>query len=157
MEATTLKTDFFGEGTIKTIFETYDIDGHGFLPSNLIGDLVRACGKNPSTHQVEQINKTLEEQKKNNFDVDTLKNILANLKGVGDDPQAVIRALSIFDRNDSGWVSMSEIRTALGSLGEKVDVEAIDLILKETRTDDVGSFCIEEFVTLLFDTIANKK
>ncbi|KAG8897422.1 hypothetical protein FRB99_008162 [Tulasnella sp. 403] len=66
-----------------------------------------------------------------------------------DSEQELLEAFECFDENDEGKVKCEELRKWLGEVGERMDDEEIDRLLKGPFTDRQGYFNYREWVKVL--------
>lgn len=68
---------------------------------------------------------------------------------VGDSKDELVAAFQVFDKDGSGSVSPSELRSVLISLGQKHSDEEIDEMVRHADLDGNGSIDYQEFVQLM--------
>lgn len=132
----------------KDIFTLFDKKGCGSISNQQFGDYLRAIGYNPTNAQVGDIlNGT-------SGDVLTLDQITelisknqelldATTTGKIDD---FIKAFQVFDKENTGRVTIGDIRYMLTGLGEKLSDEEVDELLKGVEADADGSIDYKKFM-----------
>jgi len=58
-------------------------------------------------------------------------------------------AFSALDKDGAGYVLEAELRQILGTLGESLTSEEVDLLMRDLETDDEGQIRYDKFVDLL--------
>lgn len=61
----------------------------------------------------------------------------------------IVEAFACFDENDSGFVKVDEVRKWLSEVGDRMDSQEIDRLLKGPFTDRQGNFNYREWVKVL--------
>ena len=131
----------------KDIFTLFDKNGQGSIPKDVVGDYLRAIGYNPTNKQVTEILSgsgealTLPEVeelvKKNEAMLD------ATTKGKLED---FVKAFQVFDKDNTGKVSVGDLRYMLTGLGEKLTDEEVDELLKGIEVDSEGQIDYKKFI-----------
>ncbi|CCD26709.1 Mlc1p NDAI_0I01400 [Naumovozyma dairenensis CBS 421] len=133
----------------KDIFTLFDKKGQGAISKELFGDYLRAIGYNPTNQQVNDIlingnassSLTLEQISElvqaNQAELDATTN------GKVED---FIKAFQVFDKENTGKVSVGDIRYMLTGLGEKLTDEEVDELLKGIEIDGDGQIDYRKFI-----------
>lgn len=102
----------------KEAFSLFDKKGNGSVARDDVGDLCRALGQNPTRQQVHDFTAPLPQF----VTFDQFMEVL-NRPG-GFDPQGsydeFIRGFRVFDKDNSGYISIGELKYVLTSLGDKL-------------------------------------
>jgi len=134
---------------IKEAFDVFDADKDGYIMSDEIGTVIRALGKCPYQSEVLAI---IEEAGGESKKID-LRTFTGFYKRKMKKPQDLERdmrnAFSALDRDGSGYVLEAELRQILGTLGEMLNSEEVDLLMRDCETDDEGQIRYDKFVDLL--------
>eukprot|EP00689_Sawyeria_marylandensis_P001272 EC821274.1.p1 GENE.EC821274.1~~EC821274.1.p1 ORF type:complete len:153 (+),score=56.81 EC821274.1:73-531(+) len=134
----------------KEVFKLYDRDVDGFISISDLGQVIRSCNHNPSSIQIEEITKEIDPQGTGKFDFNSLKNILDKIVCIADDQKEVTNSLKIFDKENTGFISLSELRGALTTLGEKIPSQIVDSLLNQAQQDGDGNINVTDMVNVLF-------
>lgn len=135
--------------TNKDIFTLFDKKGQGTISKHLFGDYLRAIGYNPTNQLTEDIlahgnapdQLTLEAiggligQNEAELDATTTGKV-----------EDFIKAFQVFDKENTGKVSVGDIRYMLTSLGEKLSDEEVDELLKGVEVDGNGGVDYKKFI-----------
>merc|ERR1712029_1128250 len=136
---------------IQEVFDLFDFwDGRdGLVDAGKIGDFLRCCGLNPTNEVVLKnggVSKMGEKQYK-------FEEILPIYQAVAKETDTgtfadFMEAFKTFDREGQGFISSAEFRHVVGNLGEKMNFEDVDNILKwaDTTEDLDGNLKYEEFI-----------
>lgn len=135
--------------TNKDIFTLFDKKGQGSISKQLFGDYLRAIGYNPTNQLTEQIL-----SQSNASDQLTLDAISGMIKENEAELNATttakvedfIKAFQVFDKENTGKVSIGDIRYMLTSLGERLSDEEVDELLKGVEVDSDGGVDYRKFI-----------
>lgn len=113
----------------KEAFALFDKRGNGRVPANSLGDLLRACGQNPTNAEVDDL---VAGAKVADFDFESFLKILNRPNGFREpgEPEEFVRGFQVFDKDMTGFIGVGELRYVLTSLGEKLSNEEVDELLK---------------------------
>jgi Ca2+-binding EF-hand superfamily protein len=136
----------------KEAFALFDKRGAGAIPSQSLGDVLRALGQNPTQNQVAELAQSVGGQDSESLnyslkrvelmiipfvvvDFNTFMNIL-NRPG-GFEPAGTadefIRGFQVFDKEGNGYIGQGELKYVLTSLGEKLSEEEVDELLQGVK------------------------
>ncbi|RPA87814.1 putative cytokinesis EF-hand protein Cdc4 [Ascobolus immersus RN42] len=132
----------------KEAFALFDKRGNGRVPASTLGDLLRACGQNPTNAEVDDLVRGV----KSDLDFDTFQKILNRPGGFrpAGEPDEFVRGFQVFDKDGTGYIGVGELRYVLTSLGEKLTNEEVDELLKgmDIRSDMVN---YTDFVKMILE------
>jgi len=112
----------------REAFQLFDKRGNGRVSIDSLGDLLRACGQNPTLAEI----KDLERSVGGDFDFETFSKVL-NRPGGFREPGNIdeyVRGFQVFDKELSGFVGVGQVRYVLTNLGEKMSDDEVDELLK---------------------------
>jgi len=117
----------------KEAFSLFDKRGTGRVSLDSLGDLLRACGQNPTLAEI----RDLEKQAGGDFDFDSFSKILNRPNGFRDpgEPEEYCRGFQVFDKDMTGFIGVGQLRYILTNLGEKMSDEEVDELLKGVNVD----------------------
>ncbi|RKF82103.1 Myosin regulatory light chain cdc4 [Golovinomyces cichoracearum] len=124
----------------KEAFALFDKRGTQRVQLECLGDLLRACGQNPTLAEI----KELEKNKTHHIptltsvavDFETFSKILNRPGGFRDpgEPEEYCRGFQVFDKDMTGFIGVGQLRYILTNLGEKMSDEEVDELLKAVNT-----------------------
>ena len=132
----------------KDIFTLFDKKGQGSISKQQFGDYLRAIGYNPTNAQVAEIlsassDDTLTLEQISSL-IDANQELLdATTTGKIED---FIKAFQVFDKENTGKVTVGDIRYMLTGLGEKLSDEEVDELLKGVEIDADGGIDYKKFM-----------
>ena len=129
----------------KEAFSLFDKRGNGRVALDSLGDLLRACGQNPTMSEIHD----LEKQVGGDFDFDTFQRVLNRPGGFREpgEPDEYCRGFQVFDKDMTGYIGVGQLKYILTNLGEKMTEDEVDELLKAVDTSSgqvnyTGSYII---------------
>lgn len=116
----------------KFAFDIYDFDGKAAVDMFYLGDVLRGLNLNPTLKMLEGMGQTKKKGEKSMKIEDFLK-IYGECKKSKDmgSFEDFIECLKLYDKQEAGTMMMGELEHILLSLGEKLEREDVDVIMKE--------------------------
>ncbi|PLN85019.1 EF-hand [Aspergillus taichungensis] len=116
----------------KEAFSLFDRRGSGTVSLELLGDLLRACGQNPTQEEIAGLEKNLG----GDFDFESFLKVLNRPGGFREpgDPEEYCRGFQVFDKDLTGFIGVGQLRYILTNLGEKMSDDEVDELLKAVDT-----------------------
>ncbi|GAD95901.1 myosin regulatory light chain cdc4 [Paecilomyces variotii No. 5] len=111
----------------KEAFSLFDKRGNGRVSIESLGDLLRACGQNPTLAEIAELEKGLG----SDFDFESFSKVLNRPGGFRDpgEPEEYCRGFQVFDKDLTGFIGV-----VLTNLGEKMSDDEVDELLKAVDT-----------------------
>ncbi|KXL46749.1 hypothetical protein M433DRAFT_142996 [Acidomyces richmondensis BFW] len=132
----------------KEAFSLFDKRGVGRVPRDSLGDLLRACGQNPTLAEIRDLEAQVGQK---DFDFDTFTRLLHRPNGFRDpgEPEEYCRGFQVFDKDLTGFIGVGQFRYILTNLGEKMSDEEVDELLKAVDTSSGELNYVEMVKTIL--------
>ncbi|SCU96895.1 LAMI_0F08130g1_1 [Lachancea mirantina] len=135
------------EKTQKDIFTLFDRQAKGKISKSQFADYLRAIGYNPTNALVEQIGQGAP----NELSLETIGSLVeenrdALEKTTQGKVEDFIKAFQVFDKENTGKVSVGDIRYMLTGLGERLSDEEVDELLKGVEVDADGGVDYRKFI-----------
>lgn len=140
----------------KEAFALFDKRGNGRVALDSLGDLLRACGQNPTLAEIQDLEKNVGGDCEYSFadvkhflrlftmgltcgysvDFETFQRILNRPGGFRDpgEPEEYCRGFQVFDKDMTGFIGVGQLKYILTNLGEKMTDEEVDELLKAVDT-----------------------
>ncbi|KAF7539040.1 hypothetical protein G7054_g2436 [Neopestalotiopsis clavispora] len=142
----------------KEAFSLFDKRGNGRVTLDSLGDLLRACGQNPTLAEIRDLEKnvggeclsqcsesTCKRISVNSHrlthdatlvDFETFQRVLNRPGGFRDpgEPDEYCRGFQVFDKDMTGFIGVGQLKYILTNLGEKMTDEEVDELLKAVDT-----------------------
>ncbi|KAL9064021.1 MAG: hypothetical protein Q9157_007991 [Trypethelium eluteriae] len=116
----------------KEAFALFDKRGNGRVTRDSLGDLLRACGQNPTLAEIQDLEKSVG----GDFDFDSFSKVLNRPGGFREpgEPEEYCRGFQVFDKDMTGFIGVGQLRYILTNLGEKMSDDEVDELLKAVDT-----------------------
>lgn len=136
----------------KEAFALFDKRGNGRVTVDSLGDLLRACGQNPTLAEIQDLEKNVGGECEYNLcdheilrplltfsgavDFETFQRVLNRPGGFRDpgEPEEYCRGFQVFDKDMTGFIGVGQLKYILTNLGEKMTDEEVDELLKAVDT-----------------------
>eukprot|EP01121_Diplochlamys_sp_Union-15-3_P016879 TRINITY_DN582_c0_g3_i3.p1 TRINITY_DN582_c0_g3~~TRINITY_DN582_c0_g3_i3.p1 ORF type:complete len:157 (-),score=45.31 TRINITY_DN582_c0_g3_i3:34-456(-) len=132
------------EDTWKEAFSLFDRDGDGQIGTEEIGTVFRALGQNPTQAEVEEIKKEVGGP---SVDFEKFKTLMKKHKKDSPLEKDVREAFKVFDKENKGVISATELRNVLTTMGEKLTEEEVDGLLKLVNKG--GTVKLDDLISIL--------
>ncbi|CDO55790.1 similar to Saccharomyces cerevisiae YBR109C CMD1 Calmodulin [Geotrichum candidum] len=133
---------------IKEAFSLFDKDGDGQITTKELGVVMRSLNQNPSESELaDMINDV--DSNSGTIDFPEFLTMMARKMKDTDSEEEVHNAFKVFDCDEQGHISVTELRHVMTSIGERLNDDEISELVKEADTDNDGKIDYKEFVTLL--------
>ena len=132
---------------MKEILNLYDPNNEGFVQSKDISSILKAMGRNLE-HEDEQNFKEAADPEgtgvisKDNF----LTTVEAMFSLTKENVNELLEAFKVFDINNTGKISVKNLKNVLMNYGNEFKENEIDEIIKYIDVDKSGNIDIEDFV-----------
>ena len=134
----------------REAFALFDKDGDGKIDSKELGTVMRTLGLKPTQDELQGLIEEFDLDGDQMIDYDEFVKVMTQQSSEMDTEEEIIKAFSIFDKDNTGFISAAELRHILSNLDEKIDEQEINQIINLADTDGDGQINYSEFVTILF-------
>jgi len=141
----------FTEDQIAEFQETFmlfDTRGDGMIPTDKVGEVLRALGQNPTEGEVKRL---VQDQKADSrVTFETFLPILQAVcsKKITDTVEDFVEGLRHFDKDGNGFITSAELRHLLTSLGERMSEEDVENLI-HGQEDSSGNINYEMFAKMV--------
>ena len=132
----------------KEAFQLFDKDNDEKITAEELGIVMRALGANPTKQRIGEIVKEFDKEGTGKFDQETFLQIMIEYGQEVDSTEDIKKAFEIFDKEKNGYISASELKHVLTTLGEKLSEQEVDDLFKEIGVED-GLINVDDFVKLI--------
>ena len=138
---------------IKEIFGLFDKSSSGFVRTQELGTLIRAINLNPSEAEIVEMMKKVDPNSSGQFNLQSLENLIRHRGKDPDSLQDVIDALKVFDSDHDGKISVGEFTYAMTNMGEQMNAQEIDEIIRDSQLVNNDHINVEEFARMIMNRI----
>ncbi|XP_011427026.1 calmodulin-A-like [Crassostrea angulata] len=133
----------------REAFNLFDKDGDGSITTMELGTVMRSLGQNPTEGELQDMINEVDYDESGTIDFDEFLQMMARKMRDTDTTEELKEAFKVFDKDGNGFISASELRHVMKSLGERLTDEEVDEMIKEADLDGDGQVNYEEFVKMM--------
>lgn len=123
------------------------------IPINKLGWVVRSIGRAPTESQLRTLITEFENRGKKTLTLQEVDAILTKYEFAPESSDNLREAFRIFDKDGNGMISASELRHILCNLGEKLNDEEVDEMMREADLNGDGLVNYNEFVRIMENSL----
>ncbi|XP_033763698.1 calmodulin-A-like [Pecten maximus] len=142
-----LKEDQIAE--FKEAFSLFDKDGDGTITSKELGTVMRSLGQHPTESDLKDMINEVDTDGNGTIDFPEFLSMMARQVRDGNEDEELVEAFRVFDKDGNGFISASELRHVMLSLGEKLTDEEVDEMIKEADSNGDEQIDYNEFVSIM--------
>ena len=134
----------------KEAFSLFDKDGDdGTITTNELGTVLKSLGQNPTETELQDMINEVDEDGCGTIDFPDFLTMMARKMGESDIDKEIREAFEVFDKDGNGFMSASDLKSVMVSLGEKLTDEEVDAMIHEADHDGDGQVCYESFMKMM--------
>jgi len=132
----------------KSAYQAHAKEEDGPVLNKDIGTVIRTLGYFPTESELAQIIEEADAEGMGWVDIaDFLKIMAKKCKEPIDTEEDIRQAFRVFDKESNGFIPAAEIRQVLTTIGDVLEEEEIDELIRQADVDGDGQVNYEEFVT----------
>ncbi|CAF3734214.1 unnamed protein product [Rotaria sp. Silwood1] len=150
----TTKTEEF-----RHVFELFDKNGDGSIDANEIGidaneigQVMRSLGLNPTNKEITDLIAEVDKNGNQRLDFQEFIAFMSKHWHERDQEAELREAFRLFDRDNSGYITISELKQVMLNMGEKLNQEELEDMMREADVNKDGKLDYQEFVQKLLST-----
>ncbi|CAJ2673913.1 unnamed protein product [Trifolium pratense] len=128
---------------IKEAFCLFDKDG------DELATVIRSLDQNPTEEELQDMINEVDADGNGTIEFVEFLNLMAKKMKETDADEDLKEAFKVFDKDQNGYISASELRHVMINLGEKLTDEEVDQMIKEADLDGDGQVNYDEFVKMM--------
>jgi calmodulin len=133
----------------KEAFALFDKDGDGCITSKELGIVMRSLGQNPTEAELQSYINEVDKNKNGTIDFPEFLALMSKKMETRENEEDIKEAFRVFDKDNTGFISVAELRHVLTSIGEKLNDDEVDELLREADADGDGQINWQDFVKLM--------
>uniref|UniRef100_A0A336KJR2 CSON004991 protein n=1 Tax=Culicoides sonorensis TaxID=179676 RepID=A0A336KJR2_CULSO len=133
----------------KEAFMLFDKDEDGTISVTELGVVMRSLGQRPTETELRDMVNEWDENGNGTIEFNEFLQMMSKKLTFSDGEDELKEAFRVFDKNNDGLISSSELRHVMTNLGEKLTQQEADDMLKEADMDGDGMVNYNEFVMIL--------
>ena len=130
----------------KQTFDMFDTDQSGRISTAELGKVMEQLGQHPTETDLQAMVSEVDTDGDGEINFEEFLLMMAKKENDNDEIRA---AFEIFDKNHDGFISPTELRTVMESLGEVLSEEDIDVMMKGADQNGDGQVSFEEFAVMM--------
>lgn len=130
--------------SMKEAFTLFDSDSDGKIAPSELGVLMRSLGGNPTQAQLKAI--VAEEKLSSPFDFPRFLQIMAKHMKTEPFDRQLRDAFKVLDKDNTGFVSVTDLRHILTNIGEKLEPAEFDEWIGGVEVGPDGRIRYEDFI-----------
>ncbi|KAF9879007.1 calmodulin [Colletotrichum karsti] len=131
----------------KAVFAAWDRDNTDSIDADEFQIAMKSLGLNPSIEEVKELMKEVDPKGKGDINLAEFLQLMSEAPAPSskdtDTNKELVAAFKVFDKDNSGSVSPSELRQVLLSLGQRATDEEIEEMIRHADLDGNGSIDCE--------------
>ena len=132
---------------LREAFDLFDSEKKGKLSVYEVKVLMRALGFEVSTAEVRDL---VDKFQNGDFvDFPVLCDLMCLKYGERDPQEEILKAFALFDRDQTGRISLKNVQAIARDLGEDVTPEELKLMIEEFDTNLDGTISQDEFLNIM--------
>ncbi|XP_063889044.1 neo-calmodulin-like isoform X1 [Scylla paramamosain] len=133
----------------KEAFMLFDKDEDGMITTAELGVVMRSLGQRPSETELRKLMGEVETCGDGIIEFNEFLQMMSKkLKDIGNEDE-LKEAFKVFDKKNSGYLSSTELRHVMTSMGEKMSEQEVEDMIKEAAPNGDGRVNYEEFVNII--------
>ncbi|XP_071526560.1 neo-calmodulin-like isoform X2 [Panulirus ornatus] len=133
----------------KEAFMLFDKDEDGMITTAELGVVMRSLGQRPSETELRKLVGEVETCADGTIEFNEFLQMMSKkLKDIGNEDE-LKEAFKVFDKKNSGYLSSTELRHVMTSMGEKMSEQEVEDMIKEAAPNGDGKVNYEEFVNII--------
>lgn len=133
----------------KEAFMLFDKDEDGAITMAELGVVMRSLGQRPTETELRDMVSNVDQDGNGSIEFNEFLQMMSKKMKGAEGEDELREAFRVFDKNNDGLISNSELRHVMTNLGEKLSDEEVDDMIKEADLDGDGMVNYAEFVTIL--------
>ncbi|XP_070578313.1 calmodulin-like isoform X2 [Ptychodera flava] len=134
---------------LKEAFSLFDIDGDGTINNKELVIVLRSLGQNPTEKEVEDMIQEVDIDGSGTIEFPEFLMMMATKFNAVDGEDELRDAFRVFDTDDTGYITVDELRHLMTTMGEKLSADEMDEMVKDANADEDGKVNYQEFVKLI--------
>lgn len=133
----------------KDAFMLFDQDGDGKITVEELGTVLTNLGQSPSPTELQDMINEVDVDQNGTIEFNEFLLLMAHKIQKFDEQDDLRMAFRVFDKNGDGYISASELKSVMESLGEKMTDEQVEEMIREADLDGNGLIDYNEFIKIM--------
>lgn len=134
---------------IKEAFELFDTDKDKYIDYHELKVAMRALGFEVKKADVLKILRDNDREETGKISFEDYNDVMTDLILERDPQEELTKAFKLFDDDDSGKISLRNLRRVARELGENMTDDELRAMIEEFDTDGDGEINLEDFISIM--------
>ncbi|KAH3853561.1 uncharacterized protein LOC127875328 [Dreissena polymorpha] len=134
---------------IKDAFFMFDVQDKGTIPTNDLGNAIRALGRNPSEAEVKMMSKEADAKGTGFITEKDFEDTVSKHWNSVSNEDEIIEAFQQFDREGTGYIDAKQLRHVLQNMGERLQEAEVDALMEVADLDSDGQLNYRSLTQML--------
>jgi len=132
----------------REAFSVFDKNGDGSIGTKELGTVMKTLGLNPTDEELQQMVAEVDTDGNGEIDFDEFCAMMVKKMEDDNSDEEILECFHVLDRDGDGFISESDLRDLLTTMGEKITDEELTDMIREVDADGDGQVSYEEFVAM---------
>ena len=137
---------------IKEAFDLFDTDGSGRIDAKELKVAMRALGFEPKKEEVKRMIAEVDREGTGTVEFQDFLDLMTVKMAERDPLEEIRKAFRLFDDDETGRISLKNLRRVAKELGETMNDEELQEMIDEADRDGDGEISEEEFIRIMKKT-----
>jgi calmodulin len=133
----------------KESFEMFDRDKDGLINARELGNIMRSMGHELNEQELIDMITEVDSNEDKRIDFNEFCQIMSKRAKDTAIEEELVEAFRIFDKEGNGFISSSEFRHIMLTLGERLSDEEVDEMIKDADPKGEGEINYRDFVRIM--------
>ena len=131
-KTTSMKVDITEEqkSDIKEAFSLFDSQSRGYIDCKDLKVAMRALGFEPRKEEIKKMIAEVDKESCGKLSLDSFMMLMANKMSEKDTKEEIIKAFKLFDDDDTGKITFTNLKRVAAELGENLTDEELQVFLQ---------------------------
>ena len=136
---------------LKEAFTMFDRDKDGLINYNELGNVLKSQGFTPTNQELLEMIADVDENEDDKINFEEFLILMHSRLKKADIENELNEAISVYDKNGSGLISVREFKRIMSALGEKIYEEEIDEIIQKVDPKNRGYINYRDLTKIIVD------
>ncbi|XP_043662599.1 neo-calmodulin [Drosophila teissieri] len=134
---------------IKNTFQILDKEYEGAITSKELGLVIRALGRQPNESEVQSLINEVDSDGNGTISAQEFYSVILRKMRDTTKEEELRDAFNVFDKERNGYFSATEVRAVFMALGEKLEDDELEEMIREYDVDQDNHINFEEFTNMM--------
>ncbi|KAG1669134.1 hypothetical protein FOA52_002645 [Chlamydomonas sp. UWO 241] len=137
---------------IREAFDLFDTDGSGTIDAKELKVAMRALGFEPKKEEIKKMIADIDKDGSGTIDFEEFLQMMTAKMGERDSREEIMKAFKLFDDDNTGFISLKNLRRVAKELGESLTDEELQEMIDEADRNGDGQIDEDEFYRIMKKT-----